>query len=91
MCVCIEIIIQNIYVSSFFILAILSVSDKTGLVGFAKKLASSGLKLVASGGTAKTLRDAGLEIRYKPLWHLSFYEIPFVVYYFLLVCIFNEI
>lgn len=44
-------------------IAILSVSDKTGLVDFAKKLASSGLKLVASGGTAKALRDAGLEIR----------------------------
>jgi len=44
-------------------IAILSVSNKTGLVDFAKKLASSGLKLVASGGTAKALRDAGLEIR----------------------------
>lgn len=47
----------------FLFLAILSVSNKTGLVDFAKKLASSGLKLVASGGTAKALRDAGLEIR----------------------------
>lgn len=44
-------------------IAILSVSDKTGLVPFAKALASAGLRLVASGGTAKALRDAGLTIR----------------------------
>ncbi|XP_054713381.1 bifunctional purine biosynthesis protein ATIC-like [Uloborus diversus] len=44
-------------------IAILSVSDKTGLVSFATKLSSVGLKLVASGGTAKALRDAGLQIR----------------------------
>uniref|UniRef100_A0A8C9T7Q3 Bifunctional purine biosynthesis protein ATIC n=1 Tax=Scleropages formosus TaxID=113540 RepID=A0A8C9T7Q3_SCLFO len=44
-------------------LALLSVSDKTGLVDFAKRLVSVGLSLVASGGTAKTLRDAGLVVR----------------------------
>lgn len=44
-------------------IAILSVSDKTGLIPFAKKLANAGLHLVASGGTAKALRDAGLTIR----------------------------
>ncbi|XP_048053975.1 bifunctional purine biosynthesis protein PURH [Megalobrama amblycephala] len=44
-------------------LALLSVSDKTGLVEFAKRLVSVGLSLVASGGTAKTLRDAGLTVR----------------------------
>ncbi|KAG8182259.1 hypothetical protein JTE90_024192 [Oedothorax gibbosus] len=44
-------------------IAILSVSDKTGLVPFAKKLAAAGLNLVASGGTAKALRDVGLKIR----------------------------
>ncbi|ROI62489.1 Bifunctional purine biosynthesis protein PURH, partial [Anabarilius grahami] len=42
---------------------LLSVSDKTGLVEFAKRLVSVGLALVASGGTAKTLRDAGLTVR----------------------------
>lgn len=41
----------------------LSVSDKTGLVPFAKDLHRLGLKLVASGGTAKALRDAGLQVR----------------------------
>lgn len=40
--------------------AILSVSDKTGLLEFAKKLNQAGLRLVASGGTAKAIRDAGM-------------------------------
>uniref|UniRef100_A0A672KHR3 Bifunctional purine biosynthesis protein ATIC n=1 Tax=Sinocyclocheilus grahami TaxID=75366 RepID=A0A672KHR3_SINGR len=40
-----------------------TVSDKTGLVEFARRLISVGLSLVASGGTAKTLRDAGLTVR----------------------------
>ncbi|NP_001076265.2 bifunctional purine biosynthesis protein ATIC [Danio rerio] len=44
-------------------IALLSVSDKTGLVEFARRLVSVGLSLVASGGTAKTLRDAGLAVR----------------------------
>ncbi|XP_016085991.1 bifunctional purine biosynthesis protein PURH-like [Sinocyclocheilus grahami] len=44
-------------------IALLSVSDKTGLVEFARRLISVGLSLVASGGTAKTLRDAGLTVR----------------------------
>ncbi|KAK7898342.1 hypothetical protein WMY93_019195 [Mugilogobius chulae] len=44
-------------------LALLSVSDKTGLVQFAKRLVDVGLSLVASGGTAKALRDAGLAVR----------------------------
>lgn len=41
-------------------LALLSVSDKTGLVDFAKKLKSLGYSLVGSGGTAKAIRDAGI-------------------------------
>uniref|UniRef100_A0A7N8Y702 Bifunctional purine biosynthesis protein ATIC n=1 Tax=Mastacembelus armatus TaxID=205130 RepID=A0A7N8Y702_9TELE len=44
-------------------LALLSVSDKTGLLDFAKRLVGAGLSLVASGGTAKALRDAGLAVR----------------------------
>ncbi|XP_053328172.1 bifunctional purine biosynthesis protein ATIC [Spea bombifrons] len=44
-------------------LALFSVSDKTGLVEFAQRLSSLGLSLVASGGTAKCLRDAGLAVR----------------------------
>lgn len=44
--------------------ALLSVSDKTGLVDFAKRLVDVGLSLVASGGTAKALRDAGLAVRF---------------------------
>lgn len=42
-------------------LALLSVSDKTGLVELAKGLHECGLKLVASGGTSKAIKDAGLE------------------------------
>uniref|UniRef100_A0A3Q1LXU9 Bifunctional purine biosynthesis protein ATIC n=1 Tax=Bos taurus TaxID=9913 RepID=A0A3Q1LXU9_BOVIN len=44
-------------------LALFSVSDKNGLVEFARNLASVGLNLIASGGTAKALRDAGLAVR----------------------------
>ncbi|XP_075567043.1 bifunctional purine biosynthesis protein ATIC isoform X3 [Pelecanus crispus] len=44
-------------------LALLSVSDKTSLVEFAKNLNALGLGLIASGGTAKSLRDAGLPVR----------------------------
>ncbi|XP_061925939.1 bifunctional purine biosynthesis protein ATIC-like isoform X1 [Entelurus aequoreus] len=44
-------------------LALLSVSDKSGLLEFARKLLGVGLSLVASGGTAKVLRDAGLAVR----------------------------
>ena len=42
--------------------ALLSVSDKTGLVDFAKGLSSHGVMLISTGGTAKTLRDAGLTV-----------------------------
>src|SRR5512144_2479608 len=42
--------------------ALLSVSDKTGLVELARGLAALGVELVASGGTAKALRDAGLAV-----------------------------
>jgi phosphoribosylaminoimidazolecarboxamide formyltransferase/IMP cyclohydrolase len=43
--------------------ALLSVSDKTGLVDFARALASHGVELVSTGGTAKALADAGLPVR----------------------------
>ena len=42
--------------------AILSVSDKTGLVPFAQALADRGYRLVASGGTAKMIREAGIQV-----------------------------
>ena len=42
--------------------ALLSVSDKTGLVDFARGLAAHGVELVSTGGTAKALRDAGLKV-----------------------------
>jgi phosphoribosylaminoimidazolecarboxamide formyltransferase / IMP cyclohydrolase len=43
--------------------AILSVTDKTGLVDFARRLAALGVELISTGGTAKQLRDAGLKVR----------------------------
>ena len=42
--------------------ALLSVSDKTGLVDFARALAGAGVELLSTGGTAKALRDAGLAV-----------------------------
>ncbi len=43
--------------------ALISVSDKTGLAEFAKKLAAHDVELVSTGGTAKLLREAGLTVR----------------------------
>jgi phosphoribosylaminoimidazolecarboxamide formyltransferase/IMP cyclohydrolase len=42
--------------------ALLSVSDKTGVLEFAKELAALDIKLLSTGGTAKLLRDAGLPV-----------------------------
>src|SRR6266481_1646901 len=42
--------------------ALLSVSDKTGLIEFASALAGYGVELVSTGGTAKALKDAGLKV-----------------------------
>ena len=42
--------------------ALLSVSDKTGLVDFASALAGYGIELISTGGTAKALNDAGLKV-----------------------------
>ncbi|MFP5208230.1 MAG: bifunctional phosphoribosylaminoimidazolecarboxamide formyltransferase/IMP cyclohydrolase [Acidobacteriota bacterium] len=43
--------------------ALLSVTDKTGLVEFARALADYGVELVSTGGTARTLREAGLGVQ----------------------------
>ena len=43
--------------------ALLSVSDKTGLLELARGLAALGVDLLSTGGTAKALRDAGLAVR----------------------------
>ncbi|MBS1805094.1 MAG: bifunctional phosphoribosylaminoimidazolecarboxamide formyltransferase/IMP cyclohydrolase [Acidobacteria bacterium] len=43
--------------------ALLSVTDKTGLVDFAKVLSSHGVELISTGGTARALRDAGLTVK----------------------------
>ncbi|WP_299770779.1 bifunctional phosphoribosylaminoimidazolecarboxamide formyltransferase/IMP cyclohydrolase [uncultured Tateyamaria sp.] len=43
--------------------ALISVSDKTGLVDFATALAGHGVELLSTGGTARTLREAGLAVK----------------------------
>ena len=43
--------------------ALLSVSNKVGLVDFARRLEATGLQLIASGGTAKAIKDAGITVR----------------------------
>jgi phosphoribosylaminoimidazolecarboxamide formyltransferase/IMP cyclohydrolase len=43
--------------------ALISVSDKTGIVEFARALKNYGVEIISTGGTAKTLRDAGIEVR----------------------------
>jgi len=42
--------------------ALLSVTDKSGLIGFAEFLHRGGVELVSTGGTRKTLQDAGLPV-----------------------------
>ncbi len=42
--------------------ALLSVSDKTGITEFARGLQSLGVKIISTGGTAKVLRNAGIEV-----------------------------
>src|ERR1700753_3761140 len=42
--------------------ALISVSDKTGVVDFAKTLAGLGVEILSTGGTAAALREAGLEV-----------------------------
>lgn len=43
--------------------ALISVSDKTGLVEFAKELAGLGIQIFSTGGTSKAIREAGIEVK----------------------------
>jgi phosphoribosylaminoimidazolecarboxamide formyltransferase/IMP cyclohydrolase len=43
--------------------AILSVTDKAGLVDFARQLSGLGVELISTGGTAKLLRDSGIAVK----------------------------
>ena len=43
--------------------ALISVSDKTGIIDFSKELASYGVEILSTGGTAKLLREAGLTVK----------------------------
>jgi len=42
--------------------ALISVSDKTGIVDFAKQLDSMGVEIISTGGTAKALEDSGIKV-----------------------------
>ncbi|MES2464488.1 MAG: bifunctional phosphoribosylaminoimidazolecarboxamide formyltransferase/IMP cyclohydrolase, partial [Armatimonadota bacterium] len=42
--------------------ALVSVSDKTGIVEFARALVARGVEIVSTGGTAKSLADAGIPV-----------------------------
>ena len=46
--------------------ALLSVSDKTGLVDFARGLSARGVELISTGGTAGALREARLKVTESP-------------------------
>lgn len=43
--------------------ALISVSDKTGIVDFARELSRFNVEIISTGGTAKALRDAGIQVR----------------------------
>src|SRR4051794_34153410 len=43
--------------------ALISVTDKTGILEFARELSSIGVELISTGGTSKALRDGGLAVR----------------------------
>jgi len=43
--------------------ALISVSDKTGIVAFAKALVEEGVEILSTGGTAKRLRDSGITVK----------------------------
>jgi phosphoribosylaminoimidazolecarboxamide formyltransferase/IMP cyclohydrolase len=42
--------------------ALISVSDKSGIIDFARELSSLGVEILSTGGTAKSLRDAGIPV-----------------------------
>ena len=58
------------------IVALLSVSDKSGLVEFAQRLRKLGFELLASGGTSVALRNAGIDVMYVvlPVFKKIFYR-----------------
>src|SRR5678816_2588431 len=43
--------------------ALISVSDKTGIIDFARNLKQFNVEIISTGGTAKPLRDAGIDVR----------------------------
>jgi len=54
-------------------IAILSVYDKTGLLDLAKGLVKQNIRLLASGGTARLIREAGFPVEYAEGTHIYNY------------------
>ncbi|HUS90803.1 MAG TPA: IMP cyclohydrolase [Phycisphaerae bacterium] len=48
--------------------ALLSVYDKTGIAEFAQALAAQGVEIISSGGTARAIQAAGVQVRYVQEW-----------------------
>ena len=49
--------------------ALLSVSDKTGIVELAKFLSDNGVEIISTGGTMKAIKEAGIPVTYPaPVW-----------------------
>ena len=42
--------------------ALISVTDKAGIVDFARALSGLGVKIISTGGTARTIRDGGVDV-----------------------------
>jgi phosphoribosylaminoimidazolecarboxamide formyltransferase/IMP cyclohydrolase len=47
-------------------IAIVSVYDKTGLLDLAKGLVQNNVRILASGGTSKMIRESGFPVEYEP-------------------------
>ncbi len=58
-----EMILVDIAPTLAFKRALVSLSDKTGIVEFAKELSGYGVEILSTGGTAKLLRDSGLQVK----------------------------
>lgn len=53
-------------------IAIVSVYDKTGLLDLAKGLVQNGVRILASGGTSKMIRESGFPVEYDPRLSIFF-------------------
>ena len=52
--------------------ALISVSDKTGVVDFARELVNLGFEIISTGGTKKAIADAGIDVIGVSVFHNGF-------------------